>query len=95
MTLQEEAIRLQTEMKQATQHMRDLNRQRQEVFLALHRQGMTPRAIAKLVGVNHSIIYKVLERAGYEPEYSFKAAHLRKQTQRMIVEKARIKMAKR
>lgn len=86
-TPQEEALELQANIRAAVEHMKMLHTRRREVLLALHKSGMTPRQIAKLLGINHSPVYKILEKAGYEPDYSFKAAHMRREAQREIVAK--------
>ena len=93
MSLEDEAKHIQRLMRDHWQHGLQLQEQRKTIFLNLYRQGWTARQIAKLVDLNHSVVYKILERAGYEPEYSFKAAHMRKQAQRAIVHKTQARMA--
>jgi transposase-like protein len=88
----EEARRVQEQMTAAHKHLRDLTRQRDQVFLQLSRAGYSPRQIAKIVGINYSVVYKSLERSGYTPKFSFTEGRLRNVTQQAIVNDVKAKM---
>lgn len=89
----EAACQAQQEVSKAREHLLAVSRKRDETFLQLQRTGYSPRQIAKIVGVNHSNVYKILERAGYVPKFSFKQGRIRNLTQQAIVEDVRAKMA--
>ena len=93
MDLRDEVLRTQRTMTDVVSALRHLTKVRDQQILQLHQSGMSPREIAKFLGINHSPVYKILARAGYTPKYSFKQSKLRNDTQRVIVETARAKMA--
>lgn len=85
----EAAQQAQQQVSKAREHLLAVSRERDQIFLQLQRAGHSPRQIAKIVGVNHSNVYKILERAGYVPAFSFKQGRLRNLTQQAIIEDLR------
>lgn len=89
----DEARRVQQQVVDAQAHFKYSIKERERVFLQLSRAGITARDIAKMAGINYSMVYRILDRAGYTPKYSHVKGKLRNDTQKAIVEDLRKKMA--
>jgi len=89
----DQARAIQEELNTVKQNYMDCIKKRDEAFLQLSRTGMTPRQIAKEVRINYSVVYRILDRAGYTPKFSFTEGRLRNLTQEAIVKDLKAKMA--